>query len=260
MEPIVFDGVGTIQVHGMDGILKYVDDKINKVNFQMQFDWAKVMGGDSGYAFHYTAQDLADKVSLEVPRYSTILTEIGQGGETFTGIVNFDETEEGFLDSTNGYSIKAPLKFGGAFVLNSDSVYLKEDGVLTPLSRTVTAPTATQYAISADGKVTSDASNKNKRIVVVFKWSMQKGTKSGLKGTRKPKPFKFVHRFSLIDDNTGNDVPCQLTIWKALGGGTNDASQERKKATTSTLNLEIMEPGISVENPEGYAAELIFGI
>ncbi|MCY9593721.1 hypothetical protein PC41400_21585 [Paenibacillus chitinolyticus] len=261
MQPLVFDGVGTIQTYGLDGKLKYVEGKISKVTMQFQTDWDRVMGGDSGYAFHYTAKDLQDKVSFEVPRYSTILAEISQGADTITGEVKFDENEEGILDSTNGYTVKAPTKFGGTFVPGSDAVYLKDaNGKLTELTRAASAPTALQYAIDATGKITSDAANDNKNIMVTYKWSKTDGTRSGFSGKRRPVPIKFVHRFELTDDKTGKSVPCQLTIYKALGGGTLDASQERKKPTTNTVTLEIMDPDITPDNPEGYAAELIFGI
>lgn len=261
MQPLVFDGVGTVWAIGLDGTLKYVDEKITKVNFQMQFDWQKVMGGDSGYAFHYTAQDLQDKVSIEVPRYSTALAELSQGAETIEGSVTFDENEEGVLLPTDGYTVKAPTKFDGTFVALSDSVHLKDDdGKLTPLERVATAPTASQYAITAAGKITTNASNDGKNIIAIYKWGKTKGTRSAFTGIRKPKPFKFVHRFTLTDDRSGEPVPCQLTIWKALGGGTTDVSQERKKPTVNTMSLEIMEADKTAENPEGYAAELIFGI
>ncbi|PNQ79699.1 hypothetical protein [Paenibacillus sp. F4] len=262
MEPLVFDGVGTIQVYEPGGKLKFLDDKITKVTLQLQFDWDKVMGGDSGYAFHYTAKDLADKASIEIPRYSDILAELSQGAESEKGAVTFDETEQGFLDVTNGYKIKALSKFGGTLVSLSEKVYLKDidTGKLTELTRVATTPTAEQYVISADGKITSDTANDNKLIIITFKWTKENGTRSGLSGKRRPKPFKFVHRFSLTDDRNGGEVPCQLTIWKALGGGTLDVSQERKKPTSNSLALEIMEPDITPDNPEGYAAELIFGI
>ncbi|OPA77468.1 hypothetical protein BVG16_13515 [Paenibacillus selenitireducens] len=260
MNPIVFDGVGTMEITELDGTLKLIDDKITKVNFQAQLDWQKVMGGDSGYAFHYTAQDLQDKVSIELPRFSTALAEISQGADTINGTVEFNETEEGILSPTNGYSIKATTKFGGTLVDKSDSVYLKDPstGELKKLERVAATPTATQYMI-ANGKITSNASNDNKNIVVRLKWSTT-GTKSALSGKRRPKPFKFTHRFELVDDRSGKPVQCQLTIHKALGGGTLDVSQERKKPSTSTLALEIMEPDITPDNPNGYAAELIFGI
>ncbi|KIL35166.1 hypothetical protein SD71_16205 [Cohnella kolymensis] len=261
MNPLVFDGVGTLWAHDLQGNLKFIDEKINKVTFQAQLDWQKVMGGDSGYAFHYTAQDLADKVSIEVPRFSPALAELSQGAETVEGAVKFDESEEGILDPVNGYTVKAPTTFGGTFVETSDEVYLKDaNGKLTKLERAAAAPTAAQYAITVAGKITSEASNNNKNIIVIFKWSKTNGTRTGLSGTRRPKPFKLVHRFKLLDDKSGQEVPCQLTIWKALGGGTLDISQERKKPNVNNMSVEIMEPGITADNPNGYAAELIFGI
>lgn len=262
MRPLVFDGVGTVSVYQTDGTLKYLDDKISKVSLQLQLDWQKVMGGESGYAFHYTAQDLADKASIEIPRFSTILAEISQGAETERGTVKFNETETGVLVATDGYTVKAPVKYGGAFVADSDKVFLKDadTGELVPLKRAATAPTATQYSITAAGKITTDATNNGKVVVVTFAWTKEDSTKSKLSGKRRPKPFKLVHRFELIDDASGNPVPCQLTIWKALGGGTLDVSQERKKPTSNTMTLEIMEPDISADNPDGVAVELIFGI
>ncbi|OZQ66062.1 hypothetical protein CA600_12445 [Paenibacillus sp. VTT E-133280] len=262
MRPLVFDGVGTVSVYQTDGTLKYLDDKISKVSLQLQLDWQKVMGGESGYAFHYTAQDLADKASIEIPRFSTILAEISQGAETERGTVKFNETETGVLVATDGYTVKAPAKYGGAFVVDSDKVFLKDEdtGELVPLTRAATAPTANQYSITAAGKITTDVTNNGKVVVVTFAWTKEDSTKSKLSGKRRPKPFKLVHRFELIDDASGNPVPCQLTIWKALGGGTLDVSQERKKPTSNTMTLEIMEPDISADNPDGVAVELIFGI
>jgi hypothetical protein len=260
MEPLVFDGVGTVWTHALDGTLKYIDNKVNKVMLQMQLNWQNVMGGDSGYAFHYTAQDLQDKVSFDVPRYSPIIAEMAQGADTISGSVTFDENEDGILLPTDGYTVKAPAKFGGTIVALSDEVYLNSNGVLTPLTRVASAPTATEYAIDVSGKITSAVANDGKPIFVVFKWTMTQGTRNGFTGTRRPKPIKFLHRFTLINDKTGLDVPCQLTIWKALGGGTLDATQERKKANVSTISLEIMEPDKTADNPNGYAAELIFGI
>ncbi|MEC0241980.1 hypothetical protein P4H66_19440 [Paenibacillus dokdonensis] len=262
MNPLVFDGVGTIWAHDTEGNLKYLDEKINKVTFQAQFDWEKVMGGDSGYAFHYTAKDLADKVSIEVPRYSPALAELSQGAVTVEGPVSFDESEEGILSPTDGYTVKKPSQYKGIFTKGSEEVYLKDlaTGKLTKLNKVASTPTAEQYSITDDGKITSDESNDKKNVIVIYKWDKTTGTKSGLSGTRRPKPFKLVHRFELLDDKSGHPVPCQLTIWRALGGGTLDISQERKKPTVNTMSVEIMEPGITADNPNGYAAELIFGI
>jgi hypothetical protein len=257
MEPLVFDGVGTVFAINPDGTLKYVDLKVNKVTAQLQFDWQKVMGGDSGYAFHFTAQDLQDKVSIEVPRFSPALAELSQGAETTSGNVIFDENEEGVLVTTDGYTIKK----GTTLVTLSDSVYLKDvNGVLTPLTRVATVPTATEYAITAAGKITSAVANDGKVIIVVYKWTKTNGTTTGFSGLRKPKPFRFAHRFTLRNDRDGSDVDCQLLIYKALGGGTLDVSQERKKPSVMAINLEIMEPDISAENPNRNALELKFGI
>ncbi|MFF2015009.1 hypothetical protein [Paenibacillus sp. NPDC058177] len=261
MSSLVFDGVGTVSVYQTDGTLKYLDDKITKVTLQLQFDWQKVMGGDSGYAFHYTAQDLADKASIEVPRFSPILAELSQGAETQSGEVKFDETETGVLDESSAYTVKAPTKFKGTFKVGSEKVSLKtENGDRKLLTKVATTPTAEQYAITPEGKITCDAANKGKAIDVSFVWTKEKGTKSGLGGRRRPKPFKLIHRFELTDDRTGDLIPCQLTIHKALGGGTLDVSQERKKPSTNTMNLEIMDPDKTMDNPEGWAVELILGI
>jgi hypothetical protein len=257
MEPLVFDGVGTVFAINPDGTLKYVDLKVNKVTAQMQFNWQNVMGGDSGYAFHYTAQDLQDKVSIEVPRFSPALAELSQGAVTTSGTVIFDENEEGILDPTNGYT----LKNGTTLVATSDSVYLKDtNGVLAPLTRAVSAPVATEYMITAAGKITSATANDGKTIVVIYKWTKTNGTTTGFTGTRKPRPFKFVHRFQLTNDKDGSLVDCQFTIYKALGGGTLDVTQERKKPSMMSIALEIMDPDLTVDNQNRNAAELKFGI
>ncbi|MDF2651696.1 MAG: hypothetical protein K0Q73_7501 [Paenibacillus sp.] len=255
MEPIVLDGAGTIWVV-QNGVLKYVDMKVQKVTATMDFSWEKVMGGDSGYAFHFTAQDLQDKVSIEVPRYSPALAELSQGAETTSGAVTYDDNEEAILAPTTGYT----LLNGATLVSESDSVYLRDNGILTPLTRVATAPTAVQYSITAAGAITTNATNDGKTIVALYKWTKTQGTKSSFKGTRRPVPFKFIHRFRLQNGVGGANVPCQFTIYKALGGGSTDISQERKKATKMNMALEIMDPDLTPDNPNRVAAELIFGI
>lgn len=256
-EPLVFDGVGKIWTRELDGTLKYIDEKVNSVMFAPQFAWNKVFGGESGYPFHLTAQDLQDTLSIEVPRYSPLIAELSQGASTVEGTVSFDENEEAILPSA-GYTIKAIAKFDGTFVAGSDEVYLKTaDGKLTKLTRVASAPTALQYAITAAGVITSDAGNTGKNIVVIYKWTTT-GTTSEFTGTRKPKPFKFIHRFELINDRTGQPVQVQLTVHKAIGGGTLNIGATRKTATTSTLALEVLEADITVDNPTGVAAEIIF--
>jgi hypothetical protein len=260
MEPLVFDGVGTVHALDINGVLKYIDIKVNSVTAQLQLDWDKVMGGDSGYAFHYTAKDLADKISMEVPRYSPALAELSQGAVNTSGPVTFDEAEEGILDPTNGCTVLAPTKYSGTFTALSDKVYLKgASGVLTPLTRVATVPAATEYAISAAGKVTSASANDGKTIFITYQWGKTSGTETGFGGTRRPKPFQLNHRFELTDDRTNSAVPVQFKIFKCLGGGQLDITQKRKSPTTTTIPLEIMEPDLTLDNPNRYAAVLRFG-
>jgi hypothetical protein len=260
MEPLVFDGVGTVSAINPDGTLKYVDIKVNKVTAQLQFSWQNVMGGDSGYAFHYTAQDLQDKVSMDVPRYSPALAELSQGATTTNGPVTFEETEEGILAPTVGYTVTAPTKYSGTFKAASEKVYLKDSsGILTPLTMVASAPTATEYAITVGGAITSAVANDNKTIIVTYAWDKTAGTETGFSGTRRPKPFKLTHRFELVDDRNGAVIPVQFKIFKALGGGTLDVTQERKKPSMMSISLDIMEPDLTPDNPNRYAASLIFG-
>ncbi|MEK3699356.1 hypothetical protein NYE33_20500 [Paenibacillus sp. FSL R10-2199] len=256
-EPLVFDGVGKIWMRELDGALRYIDEKINSVMFSPQFSWTKVFGGQSGYAFHLTAQDLQDVLTIELPRFSPVIAEISQGAETKTGPMEVDENEEGILSST-GYAIQGIELYGGTFVAESDEVYLKSiDGVLTKLERVASTPTIEQYSITSDGVITSASGNQNKNVIVTYKWSKQ-GTSSDFKGTRRPKPFKFIHRFELINDRTGKPVQVQLTVYKAIGGGTLNAGAARKTPSTSTINLEVLDAEVTPDNPEGKAATIIF--
>ncbi|QDH23907.1 hypothetical protein FFV09_22860 [Saccharibacillus brassicae] len=261
MRPLVIDGVGTIVARELDGKLKYVEDKVTKVGLQLQFDWQGVMGGDSGYAFHYTAGDLQDKVTVEVPRYSPAIADMSQGGTTTRSEnVLFEGNEYGLLGA-NGYTVKDSAKYEGEFVADSDEVYLKDPVTdeLKALKRVATAPTDEQYTITADGKINSSEANKGKEIFVTFNWT-KAGVETAFDGTRRPTPFKLTHRFELIDDKTGKKVPVQLTIYKALGGGTLDISQERKKANVTTMDVQVMEPDRTSDNPEGHAMTIKFGI
>jgi len=259
MNPVVIDGVGTIWFRDEDGNLKYVDEKINSVIFAPQFSWNKVFGGESGYAFHLTAQDLQDVVTIEVPRYSPALAEITQGSKTKSGAKNMDEMEEGVL-TASGYQIKGVEKYGiSGIVALSESVHLKDDdGKLIPLERAAATPTATQYSISEGGLITSAEANAGKVILVDYKWSATKAEYTEFDGLRKPKPFKFVHRFELLDDRSRKTVQCQLTIYNAIGGGTTNIGAQRKTPSVNQLQLEVLEGYVTEDNPNGVAAEIVF--
>jgi hypothetical protein len=259
MNPIVMDGVGTIWFRDENGKLRYIDEKINSVIFAPQFSWTKVFGGQSGYPFHLTAQDLQDIVTIEVPRYSPALAEITQGSQTVTGAKSMDELEEGVL-TTDGYQIKGLAKYDvSAIIAGSDAVLLKDaNGKLTELERVASAPTALQYAISSDGIITSAAANNGSVIVVTYKWSSATAETTVFDGLRKPKPFKFVHRFELLDDKTRRTVQCQLTIYNAIGGGTTNIGAQRKTPSVNQLQLEVLEGFVTEDNPNGVAAEIVF--
>lgn len=259
MNPIVIDGVGTIWFRDEEGNLKYVDEKINSVIFAPQFQWTKVFGGESGYPFHLTAQDLQDVVTIEVPRYSPALAEITQGAKTVSGAKNMDEIEEGLLTSS-GYQIKGIAKYAiTGIVASSDTVHLKDaNGNLIELERAATAPTAAQYAISPEGVITSATENEGKVILVTYKWAATTAEYTEFDGLRKPKPFKFVHRFELLDDRTRKTVQCQLTIYNAIGGGTTNIGAQRKSPSVNQLQLEVLEGYVTADNPNGVAAEIVF--
>ncbi|MHA7963525.1 hypothetical protein ACX93W_05210 [Paenibacillus sp. CAU 1782] len=259
MNPAVLDGVGTIWFRDENGKLRYVDEKVNSVIFAPQFSWTKVFGGQSGYPFHLTAQDLQDIVTIEVPRFSPALAEIMQGSKTVTGPKNMDELEEGVL-LTGGYQIKGLAKYGVTEIVSgSDTVQLKDaDGKLTELERVASAPTAGQYAISSDGIITSAAANNGKNIIVTYNWTSEKAETTVFDGMRKPKPFKFVHRFEIIDDRTRKVLQCQLTIYNAIGGGTTNVGGQRKTPSVNQLQLEVLEGYVTADNPNGVAAEIVF--
>ena len=259
MNPIVIDGVGTIWFRDENGKLKYVDEKINSVIFAPQFQWTKVFGGESGYPFHLTAQDLADIVTIEVPRYSPALAEITQGTKTVSGPKKMDEIEEGLLTS-DGYQIAGFAKYGITEIIAlSDEVHLKdENGELTLLERVAATPTVEQYSITEDGVITSAAANDDKVILVTYRWGSAKSSSTAFDGLRKPKPFKFIHRFELIDDRTRKTVQCQLTIYNAIGGGTTNIGAQRKTPSVNKLQLEVLEGYVTADNPDGVAAEIVF--
>ncbi|MCR8656931.1 hypothetical protein [Paenibacillus endoradicis] len=259
MNPIVMDGVGTIWFRDEEGNLKYVDEKINSVIFAPQFQWTKVFGGQSGYPFHLTAQDLQDIVTIEVPRYSPALAEITQGSKTKVGPKKMDEMEEGIL-SNDGYQIKGLEKYNiTGIVAESDEVNVKDaNGNLKKLERVAATPTVEQYTITSTGLIKSADENKDKVILVTYKWSAESSEATAFDGLRKPKPFKFVHRFELLDDKTRQTVQCQLTIYNAIGGGTTNIGAQRKTPSVNQLQLEVLEGYVSPDNPDGIAAEIVF--
>lgn len=259
-EPLVFDGVGRLWTYDEDGNLQYNDDKINSVTFQPSFNWNNVFGGESGLPFHLTAQDLADKLSIEVPRYSPSLAKISQGADNNRGDQVMDEFEDGFF-TENGYQLEAMKTFGGSLVEDSVEVWVAVDDseVRKKLERVATSPTTEQYTVDTDGLIKSAAANKDKPFSVTFKRNTS-GSLTGFSGKRRPTPIKLIHRFELLNDVTRKPVQIQLTVYRCVGMGTLDATAQRKNATTTTLEMQILDPPKTPDNPKGYAATMIIGV
>lgn len=248
---VVLDGVGAVFTRNMSGNLKFTSSRINKVTLSMNGPYDKLYAGDSAYPFHLTPKDRDDKITLESPQFSTELFELGQGATTASGSATLDEFEQFVIPAGASYT----LAKGATLVASSDELY--DAATMTKFTRVASAPTAGQYAIGASGVITFNAADAGKKMIAVYKWTTTTSSSAYILPATRTVPFKLVHRANLQDDDTGASVPVQLTVYKCQALGAFTIDQSRKQASAISVELAVLDPGITTDNPSGKTIEFI---
>ncbi len=252
-KPIILDGVGQIWTYDASGNLKYQSSKINKVVLNMNGPYDKVFAGNSPYPFHLVQKDRDDKITLEAPQFSTNLFEAGQGATLADGATTISEFEEFVTDATGNYT----LLQGATLVASSDEIY---DVSVTPYvkySRVASAPTTTQYTITIAGAIVFGTGNNSKKFLAVYNRNLTASSSAYITANTRTVPFKLIHRANLQDSDTGAVVPVQLTVWKAQATAAFNIDFTRKQATAISVELAVLDGGITTANPSGKVIEFI---
>lgn len=219
-------------------------DKLKKMTISIDAKQQRQYGGTSKYAFHLTEQDAESSVQIEnaVLDFNQLIAATGASASVGTTVLPFMEK----VTVNTGATVT--LKKGASLVKDSERIVVATKGITNSglkLERVASAPAANQYSITTAGVVTfGDATltGKDVRIFYDYTSGATAETLSITTGT-KNKPYKFVAQGKAFDDETNQFFDVTIIIYKTQMLGTFTVDQQRKSATTNTLELAVLDAG-----------------
>ncbi|ANY70410.1 hypothetical protein BBD42_30870 [Paenibacillus sp. BIHB 4019] len=215
-------------------------DRLNKMTIAIDAKQQRVYGGTSKYAFHLTEQDAESGIQLEnaVLDYNMLLAATGAELTNGQAVVPFFEKLTVLSDST------VTITKGADMVANSDRVIVvSKDHVNAgkKLERVAATPTALQYTVAAGIITFGDATLAGKDVRVFGDYNSATASGASITTTTRNKAYKFVAYGRALDDDTNEWFDVVVIIYKAQMLGTFSIDQQRKSATSNSLELAVLD-------------------
>lgn len=213
-------------------------EQLGKMTITIDAKQQRVYGGTSKYSFHLTEQDAESAVSIENAVLDYNQLEAATGATISKGAVTVPFQEKKTVVGTTVTLSKTPLTLTErVMVVSKDHT---NAGVL--LTRVASAPTATQYSIAAGVITFGDATLNGKDVRIFFDYtSAATAEVASVTTTTKNKPYKFVAYGKAWDDELNQTIDVTIIIYKTQMLGTFTIDQQRKSATTNSLELAVLD-------------------
>lgn len=216
-------------------------EKLKKMTIMIDAKQQRQYGGTSRFAFHLTEQDSESNIQIEnaVLDYNELIVATGATLASGSTVV----------PNVNKYTVQAggtvQIDNGATMVALSDRVVVATKGLTSSglkLDRIASAPTSAQYTISATGLITvGDLTLVGKDIRVFHDYTSTVGETLSITTTSKNKAYKFVAYGNAYDDELNVYFPVRVIIFKSQMLGSFSIDQQRKNATTNTLDLAVLD-------------------
>jgi hypothetical protein len=220
-------------------------ERLSKLTLTIAAPQQRQYGGTSKYAFHLTEQDAESSIQIENALLDLNQLVAATGAEISTGSMVIPRVEK--LTVLTGATVT--LTNGATLVEGSEKIVVATKGQTNSgaqLTRVASAPTALQYSITSSGVVTlGDTTLVGKDIRVFYESTSANGTAASVKTDTKNKAYKFVAYGRALDDETGNWFDCVIIVFKSQMLGSFVVDQQRKTATTNSIELAILDPNRS---------------
>jgi hypothetical protein len=192
----------------------------------------KVYGGDNPYALATFPKDKAITISATNATFSLNMLNVTQGAEMTTGVAVFTDV-------------------AGIMIPSNGQVTVDHEIVGDPIIEGFTK--ATDLATIAKGQYFVDttdatlihfaAADAGVEVDIVFDWetSADAQTLSVGKDTLA-KPFKFIHRIPVYDDNNRIVAQGQLVVYKAQAKNAFEFNLQAQTAFAPKIELEALDP------------------
>lgn len=212
--------------------------KLKNVSVDTSASDEKLYGGDSPYPFATFPKDKAIKVSAENATFSMDLMNVTQGATISTGAVTM----------TNMLTVNIPADG----IINLTEEPLVDTLVVSGYTEAGTVETVTTGQYFQDGvdpkKLTFDTDDAGKEVDIVFDYTSGTGAKTlAVMKETLSKPFTFIHRIPIYNDNNVIEGYGQLTVYKCVANNSFNFNLQPQTAFAPKLDLEALDP----KRPDG---------
>ena len=227
------------------GTLRAVFSKMESIVLDIDSKLNPQYGGSGMYAIAYTSADRKPKVTakgIEIPlaAASTILGATATIAATGTPI-QIPMIEEYTIPPSGVVTLNNAISATAIAV----SVQGALDGKM--FTGVASGETAGQYITPAASaaSITFNASDAGKAVFISYTMDSTTGGHVDVTASSIPNPQKLVAQAKIVntEDPSGALVPVTFVVPKCIFVGSWQVSQERQKASSTSLDLEIMDPG-----------------
>lgn len=192
-----------------------------------------VFAGDNPFPWTSFPTDKAITVTAQSANFSLKQLNITQGASVTTGTAVFTEVVEVLIPADGQIALDHEAIAGSVVV----------DG-FTEASDLATISAGQYFLDTTDGKLLHFApDDAGQEVEIVYEWNTEATaeTLSVLKDTFA-KPFKFIHRIPIYDDNSQIVAQGQLTVYKAKANNSFEFNLQRQTAYAPSLELRALDP------------------
>lgn len=231
-QKVILHGVGKTSLIYGDGSILNVD-KAQDFQFATTGNTGKQEGGDALYPLLEFNTGMTGKITMTDAQFSLNQAYFAAGGKITTG------AEHNAQETVTAASGAATLKNKNVVV---DSVIVNTaDG--TPLTRIATGtPTATQFVVTTDGKITVDATVTGS-LLVDYVYTNVDGLNLAVMNDSVSQPCEMRHRIVTDEMPNGKRYQFSIRVFKARCNGNFTYDAKRGAAFSPKLEYEVMDSG-----------------
>lgn len=233
-------GVGNAVFRDFSDATKIVAlSKLKDLNVETSSSEETVMGGDSPYPLAKFPKDKTIKVSCSNAYFDIKQVGMTQGVDPAVGQVVFTEMESYVIPTGGIVTVKyTPLDTG-----------LVVDGYTLPAKGTTAGATGTATQDTTDAKkFYFNTADVGKEVVFVYDRNSSASAQTlAVTKDAMAKPFKFVHRIPVYDDNNTVVGQGMLIVYKCRANNAFTFGLQPQTAFAPKLELEALDP----KRPDG---------
>lgn len=210
--------------------------KLKNVSIEATASDEKIFGGDSPYPIASFPKEKSITVSAENATFDMKLLNATQGANMVTGAVKFEEVIEVIIPADGQVNLE--------FEPIANSV------VIEGFTKGETTPTAGQFVVdSVDTSLLKfHAGDAGKEVTIIYQRNSGATTNTmSIYKETLAKPFKFIHRIPVYDEDNAIVGHAQLVVYKAKSNNQFSFGLQPQTAFAPKIDLEALDP----KRPDG---------